>query len=410
MMVYCAHCDEMNGTCACQMSCLLCVSSNELHVVAPQEYIDNITPQAETLPPPGGKRRMLGPSKEVVESLRSSVERRIAEHQRRLYKDPEESRDAINVLEQVQAERKGRAALRPRTANTNVPTRGATGQVVPASKVNGTRAQLADLSANATAAHHKEHHQASLLEFYDTTTDGYLEGTASLRDAPSISCAAEDAAMLEAENDAMELFLLRHGHGDAVVVGVPTSPGANHGEGTLATDKCLRSRERLQDAIDDVVARLEGMRTHATLSSPSASLVARQISRQASLSQTIVSLKEETDALLSECAILEAEVERYANASSGLPSTQTSLPSPCIPWLVAQSLLPHLPVHRSDTPLVTAGGWYRFASQSSRCNEISQRHTSHIDDVRHAAADVEQGLQTQLEMILRHMSTVHNSY
>jgi hypothetical protein len=337
------------------------------------------------------RSQVVGPSAAMVEQLRCSVERRIADHQQRLYKDQDESRDAMNVLEQVLRERKARVALRPKSQKSQ-----------PRAPATLVRTSAPGAQQKPSIAGDARLH-APLIDVYELPQSEHAANRSASHHhdqeaPPSSSLTQEEIELLHAENDAMDMFLLRHDHDQDLHVEHPRSANCRN----EVPDTCERSRQNFHEELQHVVRGLEAMLLHAARQQPEhrADRSLRQVSRQAKLCEVADSLKDANDALMQGCTILEAELDRYT--SSGHPTRRG------VPWLVAQSMLPQPPVTRPGAPLVVAAGWARFAADTQRCVEASSdqlQHTSAMDD---AINSVQDGLRCQLDMILNHLrSALH---
>ncbi|CUG93036.1 Hypothetical protein, putative [Bodo saltans] len=296
-----------------------------------------------------------GPSAVVVEQLRHAVQRRIADHQQRLYRDPEESRDAMNVLEQVLVERQRRVAPRPRaTTITSAP---------PEKQPTTTRMAAAGLHSRGGAPTHQRsscdegtslpkpaaaaHHASSapLIDFYDppTSADHHHSLHDGMQSLSVSSVTREDIELLHSENDAMELFLLRHGS-DGVAAAADKA-----GPNVTTVGGCEMSRQQLQEELHSVVARLEALLLHTQqcqrTNNAADKTPLRQLSRQAQLCAVADNVKANNDALMQECTLLEAELDRYTIQSSSSERRRG------VPWVVAHSMLPQTSTVRRGASL-----------------------------------------------------------
>lgn len=340
------------------------------------------------------QRSTVGPSSSAVEALRDAVQRRISSHQSRLYKDPEEGRDAVNVLRQVEELRRHHSAARGGRVAPIARRPRATGGSSAAAVENAVRGVTPVPSATATTTR--------------TVSPGEMPAAVVALSQPQ---AAEDASaasavtqeeldLLQAENDAMELFLLRH------PTPPPPNPDHNHHEDhlgdvspvTTSALSCGEFMRALQRELDEAVIRIGEMmmspQQHLTFEA--AGQPVRSVSLRAQLCQKVANLKSENDALLNECSILEAEVDRYASA---VPTSRG------VPWSIAQDMFPRIPTSRSATPLVTAAGWFRFAAESRRRRDEATFQLAQLAPIKENNRNVEDALKGQLEMILRHLTS-----
>nr|ACI16018.1 hypothetical protein [Bodo saltans] len=322
----------------------------------------------------------------------------------------------MNVLEQVLVERQRRVAPRPRAttiasaprekqptttrmAAAGLPSRGGGGGAPTHQRSSYDEVtSLPTPAAAAAAAAAAVHHHAPLIDFYDpptTNADHHHSLHDGMQSLSVSSVTREDIELLHSENDAMELFLLRHGSDGAAAA----APMAGLNETTVGG--CEQSRQQLDEELHCVVARLEALLLHnqqcQRINTAADKTPLRQLSRQAQLCAVADNVKANNDALMQECTLLEAELDRYTIQSSSSERRRG------VPWVVAHSMLPQVPPARAGVPLVVAAAWSRFTTDTKRFLDIAtmQAHQArHIDD---AVTGVQDGLRSQLDMILGHL-------